>query len=341
MNKAWKTALAIATLIVLAIGMLAGDGIRRAKNALELRGERLRDEIASLRAQPHSVDLLRTITLDSGAMKDLSPEARKMAASSDHRLHYEQGLFDQYKFLHGPPLALGSVFNSRKESWTPATVIAVLNISQEAFREGGYEACLFRQYHELTALKHWKDLLCNTPGDPSELRRVHDALGQLLATRPTVEEVHRGEILLLKICLLNVLRNRQDGEGLFRRGPCWREFYSWRILMVKALDQLDDAEGGAGDPHLRGGFRLEDEDIKEVTVLDQWKLARIATAIALYRADKGADVATLQDLVPGFLPELPKVGADSLPPVIELFRHRLPDDEASNSQSWPVLRGTK
>jgi hypothetical protein len=338
MNKARKSVLAIGILIVIAFGVLAGDAVRRAGTALERRRERLREEIASLRARPTSTDLLRTINLDAGPMKELSPQARKMTASPEHRLHYEQGLIDQYKFFHGPPRALGSVFNPGKETWTPASVIAVLSISQEGCREGGYEAFLFRQYNERTALNRWKDLLCKTPGDPSELRRVHEALGQLLATRPTLEEVQRGEVILLKLCLLNVLRNRQDAEGLYRRGPCWREFYSWRILMVKTLDQLDDEAGGDGDKHLRGDFRLEDEAFKDGDLLDQWKLARVATAIALYRVEKGADIATLQDLVPNLLPELPKLGADSHPPAIELFRERLPGVENWSSQSWPVLR---
>jgi hypothetical protein len=77
------------------------------------------------------------------------------------------------------------------------------------------------------------------PGTPDQaaLNRIQTWMGKLEAGRQTILDFVKNESLANRVQLLEVLKSRSDPGGAIDRGPCWKELYSWRLLIAKSIAQ--------------------------------------------------------------------------------------------------------
>src|SRR5205807_1317634 len=91
-----------------------------------------------------------------------------------------------------------------------------------------------------TVLRAWEAVLSREKVDLTALRRQHETLGRILASRPSLRDFGNSERIIMKTEILRVLRLRADPSSFITDPPCWREFYSWRVMIAKSLNQAED-----------------------------------------------------------------------------------------------------
>src|SRR4030095_11637625 len=87
-------------------------------------------------------------------------------------------------------------------------------------------------------LMSWASTLQNQQSEPSRLREMAKALEELFNSRISSSDIFAAEYILDRIDVLRVLHEKNDARGVFRRGPGWRELFSWKILVAKIFNQL-------------------------------------------------------------------------------------------------------
>jgi hypothetical protein len=330
MNRAAKVALGVLGSIAMAVGLFVWDTHARAGRAIQAHEARLRSDIAALRAKPNALDLIRSLDLPKAALKDLQAPC-DLLKEGVRSLTYELARFGQESPLGEYRLVLRELNLQISVEPTPAQLVAQLAYSQEALREGGYNAYHYRCFDENWSLKCWKAVLAHHVLDAADLKRVSFALDQLLATRPTARDVLSSESVLDRAQVLAFLRTGDEPQAIMAGDPGWKELFSRSLLAAKALNELHeqiesalDLESRpilerepvtleAGLKYLRKNRYTKSVLLSEATALFQserillteWALARVATAVARFQLDKGRDPADLRELVPGYLPEIP------------------------------------
>jgi hypothetical protein len=322
-----------AGLPALAVGILAADTYRRAVRAIELQEERLRADVAALRARRKATDLLEGRDLSPQTLERLPCPAREYAEVERSRADaYEQGHTGQASLWR---IRFSEMFaHANRPVVGPQNVgelLTALGIVERCFQEGGYEARNSRHFYEDLLLKSLRTTLLRPGVGAKELREISSALEQVLARRPLPGDLLEGEYLLDRAEVLRVIPTRSDPYWMFPEPPGTREFFSWRILTVKALNQLDDRyrelrlldSASLLDWEERVkefGLRIRHEPAytrsalcsgaagllqAERLSLCRWKFAQVATLIALFQAEKAREPSSLAELVPEYLPEPP------------------------------------
>jgi len=297
-KKPLKVALGVSGAILALCGAAWQDAIRRAERSISERERRIPEEIARARAHSRCEALLGKSPPPAVFEKDR--ESRWDGLWDDWTRHPAPARFEEEMFVE-------------------------LARTQEAGRESGVRGWSAYLHAENTVLWSWKSSLRGQ--DRSTLRRRFEALEALYAARPPLEEFVSSEKILQEIDLLRVLRRKADPAVIVDRPPCWRELFSWRIQIAKSLAHVEDlaretralhrspAGGGHpewealfdGDLHYGVGASLhwKDQAAYEAAELTLWSLARAATAVALFRLERGREPGSLSELVPLYLREIP------------------------------------
>lgn len=162
----------------------------------------------------------------------------------------------------------------------------------------------------------------------AELRKVASFVDRVDANRPTVRERLAAEDASLRMA---TLESEREGRDFFvwEQDVSWNYLWSARLARAAALIQLKKAfsdlaqvevrpvpeweqaaAGIARDPSFRLiAVTLEDavrDYAKEAKRRTSLRLLRTALGIALYQAETGRKPDSLKDLVPKYLPELPR-----------------------------------
>jgi hypothetical protein len=312
--------------IALAAGLLGWDAQARAARALRAHEERLAADIAALRSKP---TLLETASLPEPPkalpLPSLLLEGRTRRMTYEIAHAGQEGLIRDY-------VRTADILN--REGWmeaTPAELLRKLALSQESLREGGYLAYECRRLDEERGLRLLLEFLEKRNPGADELRQVAGMLDLLLWARPTAREVLLAESVLDRQQVLIWRLNPDDNYWMLVDAPGWKEAFSKSFLAVKALNQLRDLEQlmleiealpmlerepraiEEGQKNLRSARLARSELAARAGALfqgerllrTQWALARAATAIRRFQAEKKRNPAQLQELVPDFLAELP------------------------------------
>jgi len=297
-KKSLKVVLGISGAALLLCGVVWRDTLRTAENTISEHERRLPEEIARARAHPKCSALLGKTSPQGEFEKNR--EDRWDGPGDYWTQHPAPARFEEEMFVE-------------------------LARTQEAAREGGSLGWFAYLRAENTVLLAWKRALRGQ--DRSTLRRRFEALEALYAARPALEEFVTSEKILQKIDFLRVLRRKADPSGLVDRPPCWRELYSWRILIAKSLTHVEDlaretvalhrSPEGCGHPEwealfdgdihygVETGRQWKDQAPFEAGQQTLWSLARAATAVALFRLERGRDPDSLSELVPLYLRKIP------------------------------------
>jgi len=322
MRRALKLVLATLGLMAGAAALLVWDSIARADRALDANEARLATEIAALRARyPRKAEGFRFEMGHAGHDADKQPVTEALS----RRIHY--------------PF----------ERLTADQIVESLATIESTLHEGGYEIVMYRRHVESKALRE----LCRAVREEKEPRRIAEALDRILALHPTVPDIVDGEHLLDRREVLNVIRRRSDPTRILRRRPGWKELFSWKILVAKALVQVDDfaREIHATDPQpfwsekwhelpddppdtlvrsrLRSWAEVPREE--ETRLRADGTFTRVVVALCRYKAEKGRVAEKLEDLVPEFLPQIPE-------PVIHRKRFQYADGTLwgyGTDLTWP------
>jgi hypothetical protein len=307
------------------------DILHRADEAIKAHERAIVEEFSEMRRRPTLKELLLRRTLTHVTLHDLGEKGGLVDVPAGHWLSY--GHDDDtrreiqacaYYWLTG---------EDRNGNWTPESILTCLMANQEVLREGGWAAWQIRWENRNQLLEAWKQLLISKPPTATELREVHEGFAMLEATEPRVEWSARIECLIAGFDAIRVLRRRGDPTHLFVRGPCWRELFSWRILVAKSLQQLRLDPGGSNDCHL---MSLPSAGATGQSTTP-WPIARTATAIALFHAEKGYYPDVLEELVPEYLREVPH-GPDGAPLRLEDYFLDRPPGSAVPWDQWPLIR---
>jgi hypothetical protein len=209
--------------------------------------------------------------------------------------------------------------------------LADVAAAQNFYRETGYAAAT--QYWEGHHLAKIKSVLSSTSHHLSaaELRDFLERFDRVASTRPTLADHITGEHLLDRAEVLNVLHRKEDRYCMIRRPPGWREFFSWRIMIAKALNELDDlyremmpiaslpyseamkvavpVSSNDEEPDLRSRTYLRGSAHRMVQYAAghacTWDFTRVAIALCRFQAEKGRAPRDLQELVPEYLARMP------------------------------------
>lgn len=282
MSRAWKWVLGLVGISAASVGILAFDTYQRALRAIEAEEARLRDDIAAYRARWPAAR---------------SPGLALEAGHADTRFP--------------DPLR-------RSRGWL---ALRILEGAERDSFECGYARYEWRRVQDTATLSELRDALTDPELRRADLQRVSLTLQQILARRTTVADLIEAESLRDRAELLKNLRNG-SGDEFLTSAPGWKELFSWRILVVKALRQLEerkkelttlksdslaDWESSARD----FGLRIRHEPAytrstlcsyaagqlqAERQSLLHWKFSQVATRIALFSAENHRVPADLEEL---------------------------------------------
>ncbi|MBI3856106.1 MAG: hypothetical protein HY293_10500 [Planctomycetes bacterium] len=238
MRKAWKWILLLLGVLLASAGLLVWDANARAARVIEAYEARLKADIAALRARFEVIP--RTPDEDV--------------------LRFEMGHSGQGAVRNEVFASLRRNASSRAGS-SPLEILGVLGKYELTLREGGYRVCSRRTDDEAAALRLLRSTLVDRPMEPHELRRIADGVDWLRSLRPSLADLVGAESALDRAEILNVFRLKQDPFGMIRKGPGWRELFSWRIRIAKSLALLDDSAR-----ELRGALLLPTADQKDCLV---------------------------------------------------------------------------
>ena len=304
MRKPLKVALGLIGVILAAGGVLTLDAHRRAQRSIAEHELRLSREIEQARSHPTCDALLRRN----------SPNPRRRASFDQSAEARWDSLGDYWKRLPFPARFEEDMLHELAEL-------------QESARECGVFGWSAYLQADNMVLKAWESALATAEQDRATLRRRFEALEALYAARPSLREFVASEKMIEKIELLRLWRQKADPTAFMQQPPCWRELFSWRILIAESLNHVDDFARLTDVLH---GFPVACEHAEWESLYQQdvhydreipcrwkeegppaaahgtrWAVARAATAVALFRLEKGRDPAGLSELVPLYLRAIP------------------------------------
>jgi hypothetical protein len=317
-KKAWKWALVVLGIPALCVAILWIDSYYRAVAAIRAEDARLEKDIAAFRARlkfdlPIGAAYLRGKVSPPWSFHDHPdpfnpadghtgqwPTLLRLAADRDGLTTYP-----------GRPPVPEEVRPGDAEMSSLVLILRTVRHCGFNARELGYQ-------FEIRTLLQLESVL--SKGLPaSELRRVADFLDRAMASRSTFADSVEAEYLMDRAEVLRVLHLKADPNGRILRAPGWRDFFSWRIFLVKCIRQLDDdfALLRANDPYvvrfekrsdLTRSFLREssrEQSWNDRNALGWWTVARVGVAVSLFRAERGRNPAKLDELVPDYLPRIP------------------------------------
>jgi hypothetical protein len=215
----------------------------------------------------------------------------------------------------------------------PADVPAFLQsapAAQDIYRGGGLGSSFFRAGEERDLMIGWHSLLEQGLLSPAELEESVGLLGRLDASRPLLKDELEVEHLLRCRDFLRIYRTSKDPERLLpSQQPGWRTLYSRALLFSQLLNELERLHqreltlgsqspqeiwrwiepGTTPQPSVNVRFYEGiDRDIfwREGHALQRRQLLRTALAIARFGAAMGRHPDRLEDLVPKYLPAVPR-----------------------------------
>jgi len=209
--KKWKWVLAVVAAPFACVGLLWIDTYFRAVDAIRAEDERLAKDIAVLRSR-RSAPQAAIYRLEEGHTGMQDPKANQV-------------LKELFGCRFAPPAS---------------NILAQLTLLLNRLREGGYILQGYRGQKERVGVIELRLCLEKNPPPEPELQKLREAFEALEKSRPTAAECVTEEHLLDRAEVLRVLHRKEDPRGMIVRPPGWREFFSWRILIAKALHQLDD-----------------------------------------------------------------------------------------------------
>jgi len=365
MKRTLKWTLLLLGVPALIVGGVAVDSRRRALHVIEAQEQRLQSDIAALRARRRHSRLLDG--------RDLSSLDRLPCPSDSFTGHglleigTEQGHSgqDSLKATRLQEMTTVAVRAGRHPTpLRPDEILTVFAVTERCFSEGGFEAYAARRFFDTRALDALGQALVQPGVGVAELERIRSALDELLAARPPIDDILEQEHLLDRTEVLRVYTTRSDGHAMMLQGPGVAEGFSWRVLVVKALNQLDDRRGEllqaksasleAWEKKARElGLRVQQEGAytrsnlvtnaesiidAERRALGHWRFAQVAAAIALFQAEKRREPGSLQDLVPDYFAELPVNPYDGKPFDYRDGTLRTTASSAGPSFAWPLRR---
>jgi len=362
MKRALKWTLILLGVPALAAGALAVDARRRALHVIETQEQRLQGEIAALRAKRRRSRLLEGRDLsgldrlpcpsDSFAAGDVGIELGHTGQDSLKAMRVREALsLYQRATRHPTPLR-------------PDELLTVFGVTERCFGEGGFRAYSWRHLFDTKALDSLGRLLVQPGVGVADLEQIRAALDALLAARPALEDVLQAEHLLDRAEVLRVYRARNDDYGMLQQAPGVPEGFSWRVLVVKALNQLDDRRAALFDAaspsleewgkkagplarqvNLEGAYTRSNLVTNAVSIIEterlalcHWRFVQVAAAVALFRAEKRREPGSLQDLVPEYFPELPVNAYDGKPFDYRDGTLRTPPSTSGPQFEWSLRR---
>lgn len=298
-KKRWKWVLAAVALPAACIGLLWVDSYTRAVAAIRAEDQRLTQDLAAFRAR-----------LKPGLPIDPAVEVTGLPCPlnlyrNPKRPRLEDGHSGHRDFYDS---VFAGLFWLQERDEPPATadqILTTISIAHLLLGECGYDSSTMLHGYEQSALRAVPQAL-RRMSTKDELQRFAEALDLRLASRPTFADAMVAEHLMDRAEVLPVLHLRENPSGFIARPPGWRELFSWRIHLVKALTELDlelqRAKSGSGPetPHPRTTSAVAVEHLvrhasdEETRIF--WTAARTAVEIAIFRAEHGRDPARLDEL---------------------------------------------
>jgi hypothetical protein len=361
MKKAWKWSLALFGFMLLCVVFLVVDSYYRAVASIAAQDARLKVDIAALQAKHVPSQLLRGLDLSPDFLTSLPCPVSLFRPGLESPLEYEKGHSGQRgrnKIWAYDLYPRSTAFSPPREVPTAQQFLIALAVTRDTMRTGGYD-CPRRAY-EIEALNGLGRILAEHAFEAAELRKIRSDFDLLLSSRPTFEDIMTAEYVLDRAQVLSVIHTRSDPYTMIRESPGWKEFFSWRILIAKALNELDDnyrflrdAKPGAllagtheTQPQIqrRGGSTVfSTSELRseasysfqiEIQTLSHWKLAQVALAVALFQTEKQREPKDLGELIPEYFTDLPLCPGDGRP--FE-FHGGILGAEGLNLK-WPVKR---
>jgi hypothetical protein len=335
MKRILRWVLGVAAVLVAAPALLLWDSIRRAEASIAGEEVRVASETARLRAASKVATLPRPADL-----------------TADQCVNYEDSFGRREEKL----TATWWLEDFRRPQSMEQLVI-LLTKAELFGAEGGIPSWRMRQNQESRLVEQWLFHLSGERPGAAPLRKNFAALIVLESKRRDLMDFVRGESLTIRRELLRVLRSKSDPFGVFERPPCWRDFYSWRVLvarsMILAAEDLEFLEANGipapgmnkvlahfhrGDRHFEGLFRTDPGMFQqgEEALGIEWKLAVGATAVALFQAEKGRWPESALELVPEYLPSLPLHPEDARPLDVRDIHVGFWDGSGRARRIWPV-----
>jgi hypothetical protein len=180
---------------------------------------------------------------------------------------------------------------------------------------------------EIYILGRWGVQLEARKFPAGDLAMMAQGLDRLWDSRPTLADEFSASYARKATSLIQAVRDpRGEGiDGAYYLKPGWKSLYSRKVEVVRELKELEEdlRVFPSVDQSLpwerakiferlrrdRGRF-IEEPDARtgasryamEALVGEQWTLARTATALAWYEAEKGEPPTSLESLVPRYLP---------------------------------------
>jgi hypothetical protein len=221
---------------------------------------------------------------------------------------------------------------------------------------------------EMVLLGVWRAQLEARKFPASELAMVADGLDHLWDARPALTDEFSASYAIKARTLILAIRDPhgQGADGAYYLKPGWKALYSNKVEVVRALRELEEDlrvlptveqspiwERAKAYERLQREERrfFEEQDARrgsELFALEaltqmQWMLARTATALAWYEAEKGKPPESLEVLVPRYLskvPLCPQSGRPFLYRPGELSSMDTPDGllspEARQQRAWII-----
>jgi hypothetical protein len=202
-------------------------------------------------------------------------------------------------------------------------------MAQDYFRGGGYSSAFTRSATERRLYCIWRGDLPSLRWSAEQLKEAVDLLDRLEAARPSLRDEIEVEYLLRCRDLLQVHRSGLDPEGLLRdRKPGLRSLYCRSVMIVQMLRRLEEARVDAlarasrpweeiwpkldftwhASAPLPPIYGLLDQSLLryEGEAALRRCLLRTSLAVAQYSLAAGRFPERLEDLVPHYLPALPR-----------------------------------
>jgi len=340
---------------VAVIALFWVDTYFRAVAAIRAEDDRLAQDIAAFRARrkpelPLDGAFLHGSSAAPWSFFRSGSSAKLEDGHSGHQGFRQALTLDLWGLTHVPP---DITIPPRPAPGEPAT--SCLALTYWIVRESGYATRKLGYQFETKALRTLEPLVAEgLPAD--DLRRIAEKLDLCLAARP--EDSLAAEHLMDRAEVLRVLHLKADPLCFIQTAPGWKDFFSWRILLVKCLKDLEEdyryARMSTVTEMEEAEHRLEGEHADRRTrsflitngagqwyldreALCEWHLARTAVAIARYRADLGREPDRLEELTPEYLPQVPRDHMNGSPPEFEdgVLSFRL---SQQSTLQWDVRR---
>jgi len=231
--------------------------------------------------------------------------------------------------------------------------------AQEAFRGGGLWSALERASLERWAHCGWHAMLEGGALARAELEDLAGLLDRLEAARRPLADELEVEYLLRSRMVLEIYRTGKDREGVLEtQAPGWRSLWSRRVYFSRVLRRLERQRNlmvalasGPGSEL----WRQKDEVARDLSpcsplfgCVDQAvlqfegesmlrrRLLRTAVAAAQYAAEEGRPPSGVVDLVPRFLPSLPRCPLTGTP--LSCSGEGISGDVEDRLSAWPISR---